>query len=248
MFKKLKSIKDLREKALLLALISMTVLMISFMICRFFGIGYFANVYKEHPVNIFISESILFILKFIEFLIIILTVSRIKFLKGLLISFIYTNLYWFINNQAIVFIFDLAYYLFIPFIFNKFDYKLVTKGLILAIVYFIYQLILLFARYSIDLTLKFNYFAMVASVIDYKAYITVIYLIIKLRRCKMEHNFESEEREIREFGGGGCTLIFGKFDKFCEIFGKIIIGIATLGIAPLVNHIVQKKKSSKENG
>lgn len=56
---------------------------------------------------------------------------------------------------------------------------------------------------------------------------------------------EAESKNGGPWHGGGCMLLWGKFDTACEIIGKIIVGILTLGIAPLVVHICRKKKETK---
>lgn len=49
----------------------------------------------------------------------------------------------------------------------------------------------------------------------------------------------------RNYGGGHCFLFWGKFDKACEVIGKVIVGICTLGIAPLAVYLYRKKKNAK---
>lgn len=91
------------------------------------------------------------------------------------------------------------------------------------------------ARYQIDLVEKFNYIAMIESVIDYKLFIVSIYLLIKFRRLRMEKKVQNlPNAEERNYGGGGCILFWGKFDTACEIIGKIIVAIVSLGIVPIV--------------
>lgn len=56
---------------------------------------------------------------------------------------------------------------------------------------------------------------------------------------------EAEAKTGDGWGGGGCMFLWGKFDTACEIIGKIIVGIVTLGIAPLVVYLCRKKKEAK---
>ena len=86
---------------------------------------------------------------------------------------------------------------------------------------------------------------MMASVIDYKLFIVALYIFIYYRRVAMEKKINTPNPEERgwDYGGGGCTLIWGKFEKVCEIIGKIIVSICTLGIAPLCVYIYRKKKA-----
>lgn len=56
---------------------------------------------------------------------------------------------------------------------------------------------------------------------------------------------EAETKTGDGWGGDGCILFWGKFDNFCEVVGKIIVGIVTLGIAPLIVHLSRKKKEAK---
>lgn len=55
-------------------------------------------------------------------------------------------------------------------------------------------------------------------------------------------NTPNPEEQSRGYGGGGCILLWGKFDKVCEIIGKVIVSICTLGIAPLCVYLSRKKK------
>lgn len=47
------------------------------------------------------------------------------------------------------------------------------------------------------------------------------------------------------WGGGGCTLLWGLFEKVCEIIGMVVVTVCTLGIAPLCVYIYRKKKHEK---
>ena len=49
-------------------------------------------------------------------------------------------------------------------------------------------------------------------------------------------------KDEKNYGGGGCTLFWGKFEDACEIIGKIIVGICTLGLAPLGVYLYRKHK------
>lgn len=53
-------------------------------------------------------------------------------------------------------------------------------------------------------------------------------------------------KEEKNFGGGGCTLFWGKFEDTCEVIGKIIVGICTLGIVPLSVYLYRKHKNENE--
>lgn len=153
-------------------------------IFRFCGIGYFANEYKEHTLVPWVQDIILFSLKWVELIFILGTVTKIKMRYAVIISFVYTNIYWFISSDTVSFIVDVIYYMFVPFIVSKFDYKRITYGLILALIVIAYQFLMMLARYNIDLSAKFNYIAMIESIFDYKIFILSCYLFIKCRRCK----------------------------------------------------------------
>lgn len=56
---------------------------------------------------------------------------------------------------------------------------------------------------------------------------------------------DAEEKAKGGWGGDGCILFWGKFDRACEVIGKIVVGICTLGIAPLIVHLIRKKKEAK---
>lgn len=163
---------------------SCVVIMAVLAVFRFCGIGYFANEYKEHAVIPWVQEVILFALKWIELIFILGALSRIKMRYVIIISFIYANIYWFVTSEIISFILDILYYTAIPFFVSKFEYKRITYGIILAVVVTAYQFLMMTARYSINLSEKFNYVAMIESFFDYKIFIISIYLLIKYRRLK----------------------------------------------------------------
>lgn len=58
-------------------------------------------------------------------------------------------------------------------------------------------------------------------------------------------NTPNPNEERGGFNGGHCFLFWGKFEKFCEVVGKIVVGICTLGIAPLCVYVYRKKKNEK---
>lgn len=49
-------------------------------------------------------------------------------------------------------------------------------------------------------------------------------------------------REDDGWNGDGCMFFWGKFDDVCEVIGKIVVGVVTLGIAPLVVYLCRKNK------
>ena len=224
---------------------SCLILMTVLAVFRFCGIGYFANEYEEQELIPWVQELILFALKWVEMIFILATLSRLKMRFILLISFAYINIYWFINDSTISFILDLIYTIILPFFINKFDYKSITYGILLFFLIIAYQFIMMTARYTIDLSEKFNYIAMIESVFDYKIFVISIYLLVYNRRIKMDKINTPNPNDERNFGGGGCMFFWGKFDKACEIIGKVIVGICTLGIAPLCVYFYRKNKNEK---
>lgn len=234
-----------KEIFAILLFFSCLILMTVLAVFRFCGIGYFANEYEEQELVPWVQELILFALKWIEMIFILATLSRLKMRFILLISFAYINIYWFIDDSTISFIADVIYMSILPFIVTKFDYKRITYGIILIILLSAYQFIMMTARYTIDLSEKFNYIAMIESVFDYKIFIISIYLLVYNRRIKMDKINTPDPSDERNFGGGGCMLFWGKFDKACEVIGKVVVGVCTLGIAPLAVYIYRKKKNAK---
>lgn len=232
-----------KEKFSILFFFTIVALMVVFAIFRFCGIGYFANDYPEHELNFVAQEIIMFALKWFELFFVIMCLAKIKWWKLLILSFIWANVYWFVSNQITTFILDIIYAVFIPFVLNKFQAKYITYGILLTILICAYQFLMLFARYTIDLSAKFNYVALIASVLDYKLFIVALYIFIYYRRVSMERKINTPNPEEKNYGGGGCLFFFGKFDKVCEIIGKVIVSICTLGIAPLCVYIYRKKKA-----
>lgn len=234
-----------KEIFAILLFFSCIILMVVLAVFRFCGIGYFANTYSEHKLVPWVQEMILFVMKWVELAFILAILTRIKLPLCFIVAFIYNNIYWFIDNAVLSFIIDIIYYVIIPFILSKFQYKRITYGIILAMVLSAYQFIMMTARYSINLTEKFNYVAMLESVFDYKIFILSIYLLIYNWRLRMKKINTPNPNEEKNFGGGGCTLFWGKFEKACEVIGKIIVGVCTLGIAPLSVHLYRKAKAKK---
>lgn len=234
-----------KEIFAILLFFSCIILMVVLAVFRFCGIGYFANEYKEHELVPWVQELILFALKWIEGFFILMILSRRKWYILATISLIYSIALIFVTNSSITFVLDIIYTMILPFFINKFDYKSVTHGILLFLLIIAYQFIMMTARYTINLSEKFNYIAMIESVFDYKIFIISIYLLIYNRRIKMDKINTPNPNDERNYGGGGCFFFWGKFDKACEIIGKVIVGICTLGIAPLCVYIYRKKKNAK---
>lgn len=238
--------KSAEEIFSILLFLSCVVAMVVLAVFRFCGIGYFANTYEEHTLIPWLQDLILFLLKWLEgfFILKILCTQRTIIL--FITSFAYTFLYFFPISDTTVFLIDVIFMTAVPFIISRFDYKRITYGLLLIIILSIYQFIMMQARYSIDLDEKFNYIAGIASVFDYKIFIISIYLLIYNRRISMKDiNTPNPNEERGGFNGGHCFLFWGKFEKFCEVVGKIVVGVCTLGIAPLCVYLYRKKKNEK---
>ena len=234
-----------KEIFAILLFFSCLILMTVLAVFRFCGIGYFANEYEEQEVIPWVQELILFALKWIEGFFILMILSRKKWYILAAISLIYSIALIFVTNSNLTFILDIIYMVVLPFFLNNFDYKYITYGILLVIILSIYQFIMMTARYTIDLSEKFNYIAGIASVFDYKIFVISIYLLIYNRRIKMDKINTPNPNDERNYGGGHCFLFWGKFDKACEVIGKVIVGICTLGIAPLAVYLYRKKKNAK---
>lgn len=227
--------------------VSCIVVMLVLAIFRFCGIGYFANEYPEHKFIPWVQDTIMFVLKWIEFLFVLATLTKLKIVWVAIISFCYSNIYWFVDIYAISMLLDVFYFVFVPFFVSKFDYKRISYGIIVGIAVLAYQIITMLARYRIDLTLKFNYIAGIAVVFDYKIFILSIYLLAYNWRLKMQKINTPNPNDERNYGGGWCSFLFGPFEKICQIIGEIIVGICTLGIAPLSVYLYRKNKKKSED-
>lgn len=223
--------------------VSCFVLMIVLAIFRFCGIGYFANDYEIHEQIPAIQELILFVFKWFEGYFILAMLSRMKWWNAISVSFIWSNIYWFVDSAWVCMILDTVYIVLLPFILSKFKYRYVTYGLIVYILISIYQLIMMQARYTINIEEKFNYIAMIASTLDYKLFIVSMYLFIKNWRLNMERINTPNPNDEKNYGGGGCFLWWGKFEDVCEKIGLVIVSICTLGIVPLSVYIYRKAKA-----
>lgn len=103
-------------------------------------------------------------------------------------------------------ILDTVYIVLLPFILSKFKYRYVTYGLIVYILISIYQLIMMQARYTINIEEKFNYIAMIASTLDYKLFIVSMYLFIKNWRLNMERINTPNPNDEKNYGGANLRM------------------------------------------
>ena len=237
-----------KEIFAILLFFSCIILMVVLAVFRFCGIGYFANTYSEHKLVPWVQVAIQFVLKWVDLLFVLLVLSKAKFYVVALISLAWNCIYFIAMPESIVMVLDILYATILPFVLDRFDYKRITYGLLLFVLISIYQFIMLQARYTIDLNAKFNYIAGIVSTFDYKIFLLSIYLITKYLWRKYEDMKEIKTpnpEEKRDWSGGHCIFFFGKFEKACEVIGKIIVGVCTLGIAPLSVHLYRKAKAKK---
>lgn len=183
LFQKIKSL-DNHEKFVWLLLLSTIALMIFFMICRFCGLSYFTNDYREQPTEAWVKQFIPFISSLFDYTIIAMCLSKKRWYWCLLCGLLFNCLFWIPMPTWMPIILDFVYMLFIGFFLSKFEYKRVGYGLLLAIAVTLYQFIMMIGRYSIDLNARFNYMAMLVSVLDFKLFLINIYLLIYLKRRK----------------------------------------------------------------
>lgn len=237
-----------KEIFAILLFFSCLILMTVLAVFRFYGIGYFANEYEEQEVIPWVQVAIQFVLKWVDLLFVLLILSKAKFYIVAIISLAWNCIYFITMPESVVMILDIVYATALPFVLNKFKYKYITYGILLFVLISIYQFAMMQARYTIDLTEKFNYMAMIASVFDYKIFLLSIYLITKIlwRKYGYMKEIKTPNPEQRDdWSGGGCIFFWGKFDKACEVIGKVVVGICTLGIAPLAVYLYRKKKNAK---
>lgn len=238
--------KTKSEIALTLCLASMIALMVFFALCRLCGWGYFANNYPEHEFSLFWSEVILFILKAFEAIIILLTLTKCKWWICTIIGIAYASILIpdiFINY---VFWIDIAYILIVPCLLSKKKQESFGYNILFLIFLILYQLLMMYSRYTVNLQEKFNYIAQIASVIDYKIFLVVLYLYVKLKRSIMDKTKELPDIDKKEYGGGGCFLFWGDRTIGQKTF-DILIGILTLGIYPNIQYWKLCKKADESN-
>lgn len=236
-----------KEIFAILLFFSCIILMVVLAVFRFCGIGYFANTYSEHKLVPWVQVAIQVILKWIDAFLILAILTTIKTRFIIIISLLWNCLYFVTMPESVVMLLDIFYMVALPFILSKFDYKYITYGIMLVIGISLYQSLMMQARYTIDLTEKFNYVAMIASVFDYKVFLSSVLLMTKYiwRYNTMQDIKTPNPEEKNDWSGGGCFLFWGKFDKACEVIGKVVVGVCTLGIAPLAVHLYRKAKAKK---
>lgn len=237
-----------KEIFAILLFFSCIILMVVLSVFRFCGIGYFANTYSEHKLVPWVQVAIQFVLKWVDGFLILAILCKQKLYKVATISLLWNFIYFITMPKSVVITLDILYATVLPFILSKFDYKRIIYGILLFVLISLYQFIMLQARYTIDLNAKFNYIAGIASTFDYKVFLLSIYLITKFLWRKYEDMKEIKTpnpEEKQDWSGGHCYFFFGKFEKACEVIGKIIVGVCTLGIAPLSVHLYRKAKAKK---
>lgn len=237
-----------KYRPVLLMFISTLILMMFFMICRFCGLSYFANNYTPQPINNSIQAIINYFLKALEAFAIIAILTDLKWYKAAFVGFTVTCIYFVPINNVWSFIFDLLITLFVPFILNKFRAETIPFSFILIVLMLLYQALVLQARYTIDLSLKFNYIAGIVSVLDYKLFVFNIYFIRRLIDMQLPAAESNETKDI--FGGGHCFFLFGpeKLKTKAALIGHIIgfpIFVIIYGIEYTYKLI--KKSCKKEN-
>lgn len=187
------------EKFVWLLLISTVILMIFFMICRFCGLSYFTNKYEEQSAETWMKELILFISSLFDYILIAMCLSRAKWYWCTLTGLLFNCLFFIPMPTWLPIVLDFGYMLFVGFILSRFDYKRVGYGLLLAVIVTLYQFVMMIGRYSIDLTARFNYMAMLVSVLDFKLFLVNIYLLVYLKRRK-----EDGRKQRVESSTSGC--------------------------------------------
>lgn len=215
---------DPKYKPIILLTASSVILMLFLLICRFCGIGYFANNYNVHIKSPFAINAINFTLKAIEVILVISILANRKWYVNVLIGSAWTCVYWIPMTDALIFVCDCVAIFVIPFILNKGRAETITYSLVLCVLLLVYQFIVLQARYTIDLDNKFNYAAGIASVLDYKLFILNLYFIRRIFTMSEDKTKLPEAEPKIDFGGGHCLLFFGpeKLKNKAAIVGHII--------------------------
>lgn len=163
---------------------SFIVAMIVFAVFRFCGIAWFSQDYKLIEIDSTLHNLINFIFKVFEGTFIMLILTKLKTRYCLLISILYSILLLLIQQPTIEFCLDVIYIVSVPFIFNKDKNNSIIKSTIYIALISLYQIMMSFARYSIDLSGKYDLCYTLLGVIDYQLFIVVIYLykIIRNKR------------------------------------------------------------------
>lgn len=207
----------------------MVILMMFFALCRLCGWGYFANNYIKQEYNRFWADCTLFILKAFEAVLILLILTKSKWWICVIISFLYASIFIINIPENYVFILDIIFTVSIPLILNKRKQESFGYSILLIIFMSIYQIIMMLGRYTINLQEKFNYTAQIASIIDYKIFLIVLCLFIKLKRRIMDRINEMPDVDTKKYSGGGCFFFWGDRTIGQKVF-DIFMGVITLGV------------------
>lgn len=214
---------DPKYRPSILLLISTLILMVFCLICRFCGIGYFANNYTPRPCSPIVQEIIDYLLKTIELILVLLILTKRKWYICVLIGSMWSCIYFIPLNTQVVFLLDLVYMLLMPLIVSKFKPEVLTYSIVYTLLIIGYQFLIMQSRYTINLDLKFNCFAGIASILDYKLFIINLYFIRRLITMEVEEK-QIPAAEEPNYNGGHCLLFFGpeKLKNKAAIVGHIV--------------------------
>lgn len=190
MNKKFAEFKDKSPKyiATTLMFYSFIVCMLIFAIFRFCGLFYFSKDYESLETSEVVYRLITGLYHCLEGYLILKILTDKKWYVCLPFALAYTIIAKFVNNSMVSFLLDTLFTFSIPFIFNKDKDKSIIKSSLFMLVICIYQMVMSFGRYSVDIINKFDLFYAIVSTIDYKLFLVSILLFIKRRNFYVDKN------------------------------------------------------------
>ncbi len=173
---------------------SFIVAMIVFAVFRFCGIAWFSPEYVSYSISEPLYYIITSVLHILEGYIIMRVLTNESFIKCILIAFIYDLLTYLIMllpfNNEILFVFDIIYIVSIPFIFNQNKDMSIINSCVFILFIALYQVIMSFSRYAMIYTAKYDVIYSLLSLIDYKCFLIVLLLFVKMKRIKGDKSNE----------------------------------------------------------
>lgn len=171
-------------RCIAMAMYSFIIFMLFFALCRLCGWFWFSVEYKPIEVDKWVFWFIMGLYKTVEGLIILKTLTKVKWYYCLILAIVYTCINFSINNKGLQFLSDIIYIVSIPFIFNQDKENSILTSFIYILVISCYQIFMMFGRYSIESIGKYDLFYQTFSTIDYKLFLLLVMLYTIKRRYK----------------------------------------------------------------
>ena len=170
-----------------LLLFSFFITMFILAMFRIIGIQYYVIDYSQPERSEHIMTLINTLLKFIDYVLIIKILSKVKWRFASLFALCGILSYVFLKNDIWEYIVDIIIIFVVPQIIMKFKFKTLLYSTIFLAIITLYQFVMQFAIYEVDLQNKLNFALGISSFIPYKLLILNIYIVCSVTRRKIKN-------------------------------------------------------------